>query len=165
MIPFKKITKADFDSIVDYFEGEKRERVRRALQHYCADADHDIFVADVEGMLVLRQEVAKLYVYSMPTLRPGLSIRTMRMVLMQMMEAASVMNYDWLVVGIRMHEKADVKAALPQHFKFAGEEKYSYLSLVRMCKRITEEPSIVAVPVTTLSDSLFANNEDMVPAP
>lgn len=164
MLPFKQLTPEDIDLIGSFFVGEKKERTIRALQRYCKEDNHELSVAIVEGMMVLRQEVSRLYVYAMPTEKPG-TTANMRLCLMQLMEDADKIGNDWLIVGVREHEKALLRSALPHHFKFSGEEKYCFLDIVWFSKQVTEEPSLVAVPVTSYGDSVFANNETMVPSP
>ncbi len=158
MIPFRKITPADTPVISSFMSEEARPRAAKAIDRLCKDPDSDLCMAVVDGMLVFRQESAQLYVYSKPVGRGN-----MRLALMQMMEDASRVGYDWLIVSIRQEEKDDLRAALPHHFKFSGEEKYSYLDLLRFCKRMTDEPSIVAVPTKAYGESVFCNNETMVP--
>lgn len=162
MLPFKTITADDIELIGSFFEGEKRERTMRALNRYCEAGHNELAMVVVENMLVLRQETTHLYVYAMPTEKPGTS-GNMRLVLMQLMESAELVGNEWLIVGVREHEKAMLRSALPHHFKFSGEEKYSYLDIVRLSKRVTDEPSLAAVPTKSYGDSIFANNETMVP--
>ena len=162
MMVFKQVTTNDIDLIGTFFVGEKRERTIRALERYCNDNYHEMTMAVVNDILVLRQEISNMYVYAMPTEKPGTS-GNMRTVLVQLMEDAEIMGYEWLIVGIREHEKALLRSALPHHFKYAGEEKYCYLDIVKFSKQVTDEPSLVAVPVISYTDSIFANNEVMVP--
>ena len=114
MIPFRKITLADAPTIASYFEGEERERAIKVIKSFAKSGTNDMTMAIVDGMLVLRQEASQLYVYSMPVGKGNL-----RLVLMQMMESAAVMGYDWLIVGIRHEEMETLRTALPQHFKFS----------------------------------------------
>ena len=158
MIPFHKITLADAPTIAAYFEGEERERAITVIKSFAKSGESDLAMAIVDGMLVLRQEASQLYVYSMPVGRGNL-----RLVLMQMMESASQMGYDWLIVGIRREEQDRLRMALPQHFKFASEEKFSYLDMMNFGRRIVEENLYVAVPIQDYAESLFHNNETMVP--
>lgn len=158
MIPFKQITPADFELITSYFEGEEKQRCIKALRNVGKNEKYDLTMAIIDGMLVLRQEASSLYVYSMPV-GPG----NLRLVLMQMMESASQMNYDWLIVGIRHEEQETLRAALPHHFKFSGEEKFSYLDMMRFGRRIIDDTLYVAVPVKEYHESVFCNNEAMVP--
>lgn len=158
MIPFRKITLADAPTIAAYFDGEERERAIKAIKSFAKSGESDLSMAIVDGMLVLRQEASQLYVYSMPVGKGNL-----RLVLMQMMESASVMGYDWLIVGIRQEEQDVLRAALPQHFKFSGEEKFSYLDMLNFGRRIVDGSLYVAVPVQSYADSVFHNNEPMIP--
>ena len=160
MIPFRQITLADIPTIADYFEGEERQRAIKTIKSFAKDENIDLSMAIVNGKLVMRQEASTLYVYSMP-LGPG----DLRMVLMEMMESAAVMGYDWLIVGIRQSEKEALRAALPHHFKFSNEEKFSYLDMMRIGRRIVDDTLYVAVPTKDYDDSVFYNNERMVPAP
>ena len=158
MIPFRQITLADAPTIAAYFEGEERERAIKVIKSFAKSGTNDMTMAIVDGMLVLRQEASQLYVYSMPVGKGNL-----RLVLMQMMESAAVMNYDWLIVGIRKEEMDTLREALPQHFKFSTEEKFSYLDMMNFGRRIVDDSLYVAVPVKTYAESVFHNNEAMVP--
>jgi hypothetical protein len=158
MIPFRKITLADAPTIASYFEGEERERAIKVIKSFAKSGTNDMTMAIVDGMLVLRQEASQLYVYSMPVGKGNL-----RLVLMQMMESAAVMGYDWLIVGIRHEEMETLRTALPQHFKFSSEEKFSYLDMMNFGRRIVDESLFVAVPVKAYEESIFVSNEEMVP--
>ena len=158
MIPFRQITLADAPTIAAYFEGDERERAIKVIKSFAKSGSSDLTMAIVDGMLVLRQEASSLYVFSMPVGEGNL-----RLVLMQMMECAAVMNYDWLIVGIRQEEMETLRTALPQHFKFSNEEKFSYLDMMNFGRRIVDESLFVAVPVMNYSESIFRNNEEMVP--
>lgn len=160
MIPFHQVTLSDIPTIANYFEGEERERAIKTIKSFAKDENIDLAMAIVNGMLVMRQEASTLYVYSMP-----LGDGDLRMVLMEMMESASVMEYDWLIVGIRQNEKEALRAALPHHFKFSNEEKFSYLDMMRIGRRIVDDTLFVAVPTKDYDDSVFYSNEPMVPAP
>ena len=157
MIPFKKIDEDDATIIAGFFQSEERDRVIKAVRRACKHGA-DIFMAVVDGMLVLRQETTKLYVYSLP-----IGNGNMRIVLMQLMEDAALVGNDWLIVGIRPEQEDDVLSALPHHFKFIGEEKYSYLDLLRLMVNITDEHCVVAMPTQNYGESVFCNNETMVP--
>ena len=158
MIPFRKITLADAPTIASFFEGDERERAIKAIKRFAKSGESDLCMAIVDGMLVFRQEASQLYVYSMPVGHGNL-----RLVLMQMMQAADLMGYDWLIVGIRQEEQELLRAALPQHFKFSGEEKFSYLDMLNFGRSIVDTNTYVAVPVQDYSGSIFHNNEPMVP--
>ena len=158
MIPFRKITLADAPTIAAYFEGEERERAIKVIKSFAKSGESDLTMAIVDGMLVLRQEASQLYVYSMPV-----GDGNLRLVLMQMMESAAMMNYDWLIVGIRQEEMETLRAALPQHFKFSNEEKFSYLDMLNFGRSIVDTNTYVAVPVLDYNGSIFHNNEPMVP--
>ena len=151
MIPFRKITLADAPTIASYFEGEERERAIKVIKSFAKSGTNDMTMAIVDGMLVLRQEASQLYVYSMPVGKGNL-----RLVLMQMMESAAVMGYDWLIVGIRHEEMETLRTALPQHFKFS-------IDMMNFGRRIVDESLFVAVPVKAYEESIFVSNEEMVP--
>ena len=157
MIPFKKIDEDDATIIAGFFQSEESDRVIKAVRRACKH-EADIFMAVVDGMLVLRQETTKLYVYSLP-----IGNGNMRIVLMQLMEDAALVGNDWLIVGIRPEQEENVLSALPHHFKFIGEEKYSYLDLLRLMVSITDEHCMVAMPTQNYGESVFCNNETMVP--
>ena len=157
MIPVKKIDEDDATIIAGFFQSEERDRVIKAVSRSCKHGA-DIFMAVVDGMLVLRQETTKLYVYSLP-----IGNGNMRIVLMQLMEDAALVGNDWLIVGIRPEQEENVLSALPHHFKFIGEEKYSYLDLLRLMVSITDEHCMVAMPTQNYGESVFCNNETMVP--
>ena len=157
MIPFKKIDEDDATIIAGFFQSEERDRVIKAVRRACKH-EADIFMAVVDGMLVLRQETTKLYVYSLP-----IGNGNMRIVLMQLMEDAALVGNDWLIVGIMPEQEETVLSALPHHFKFIGEEKYSYLDLLRLMVSITDEHSMMAMPTQNYGESVFCNNETMVP--
>ena len=157
MIPFKKIDEDDATIIAGFFQSEERDRVIKAVRRACKH-EADIFMAVVDGMLVLRQETTKLYVYSLP-----IGNGNMRIVLMQLMEDAALVGNDWLIVGIRPEQEENVLSALPHHFKFIGEEKYSYLDLLRLMVSITDEHCMVAMPTQNYGESVVCNNETMVP--
>ena len=157
MIPFKKIDEDDATIIAGFFQSAERDRVIKAVRRACKH-EADIFMAVVDGMLVLRQETTKLYVYSLP-----IGNGNMRIVLMQLMEDAALVGNDWLIVGIRPEQEENVLSALPHHFKFIGEEKYSYLDLLRLMVSITDEHCMVAMPTQNYGESVFCNNETMVP--
>ena len=157
MIPFKKIDEDDATIIAGFFQSEERDRVIKAVRRACKH-EADIFMAVVDGMLVLRQETTKLYVYSLP-----IGNGNMRIVLMQLMEDAALVGNDWLIVGIRPEQEENVLSALPHHFKFIREEKYSYLDLLRLMVSITDEHCMVAMPTQNYGESVFCNNETMGP--
>ena len=159
MIPFRKITLADAPTIASFFEGDERERAIKAIKRFAKSGDSDLCMAIVDGMLVFRQEASQLYVYSMPVGHGNL-----RLVLMQMMQAADLMGYDWLIVGIRQEEQELLRAALPQHFKFSGEEKFSYLDMLNFGRSIVDTNTYVAVPVQDYSGSIFHNHRRRVRA-
>lgn len=159
MIPFIKITEGDLDRLKSFFPEEAHKRVEKAVKRYCSDGRSEISMAIVENTIVLRQEIEDMYVYSMPRGNGNI-----RIICLQMMEGANVMGYDWMVAGVSEVQKSIMKKALPNHFKFISEEKYSYLDIVRFCKIIDNEPTIIAKPTLAYKDSIFFNNEQMVPA-
>ena len=158
MIPFQKITEDDLARLQSYFPEEAHPRVEKAVKRYCSNGRGEISMAIVENTIVLRQEIEDMYVYSMPRGNGNI-----RIICLQMMEGANVMGYDWMVAGVSEKQKSIMKNALPNHFKFISEEKYSYLDIVRFCKIIDNEPTIIAKPTVGYMDSIFYNNEKMVP--
>ena len=159
MVPFKKISEIDLPVIKSYFDEESHSRVEKAVKRYCSDGRSEISMAIVDRAIVLRQEIDEMYVYSMPKGKGNI-----RIICMEMMEGANVMGYDWMVTGVTENQKNIINGALPNHFKFISEEKYSYLDIVRFCKIIDNEPTIIAKPTVQYTDSIFYNNEKMVPA-
>jgi hypothetical protein len=158
MNTFRRLLPTDIPLIASYFDGEERERCISTLQKFSRQESTDISVAVIDGMMVLREEASTLYVYSMPIGKGNL-----RLALMQMMEEADRMKYDWLIVGIRQDQKESLRVALPHHFKFSNEEKFSYLDMMRIGRRIVDDSLYVAVPVKNYSESIFYSNEKMVP--
>ena len=159
MIPFKKITTDDLPVILSFFPEESHGRVRCAVEKYCSNGRDELSMAVVEKAVVFRQEIEDMYLYSMPK-----GSGNIRVICMEMMEGANVMGYDWMVVGVNEAQKSIISGALPGHFKFISEEKYSFMDIVRFCKIIDNEPTIIAQPVVKYTDSIFYNNEKMVPA-
>ena len=159
MIPFKKIKEEDLPTILSYCDPSTHKRITRAFHKYCNGENCEISMAIVENTIVLRQEIEDMYVYSMPKGKGNI-----RIICLQMMEGANVMGYDWMVVGVNENQKSIMNRAMPNHFKFISEEKYSYLDIVRFCKSIDNEPTIIAKPTVSYTDSIFYNNEKMVPA-
>lgn len=159
MVPFNKITETDIPRILSFFEVDAQERVKRALHRYCTDGRSELSMAVVEQAIVFRQEIEDMYLYSMPKGKGNI-----RIICMEMMEGANIMGYDWMVVGVNENQKSIISGALPGHFKFISEEKYSFLDIVRFCKIIDDEPTIIAKPTVQYTDSVFYNNEKMVPA-
>ena len=159
MTPFKKITENDLDLLKSYFPESSHARVEKAVKRYCSGGRSELSMAIVERTIVLRQEIEDMYVYSMPRGNGNI-----RIICLQMMEGANVMGYNWMVAGVSENQKNIMKNALPNHFKFISEEKYSYLDIVRFCKIIDNEPTIIAKPTVGYTDSIFYNNEKMVPA-
>ncbi len=159
MIPFKKITESDLDLLKSHFPESSHSRVEKAVNRYCSGGRSEISMAVVENTIVLRQEIEDMYVYSMPRGNGNI-----RIICLQMMEGANVMGYDWMVVGVSENQQSIMSKALPNHFKYISEEKYSYLDIVRFCKIIDNEPTFIAKPTTAYKDSIFFNNEKMIPA-
>ncbi len=158
MIPFKQITKADTKTIAYFFDGPERRRALLACKHYQEEGSDDICMAIVDGMLVFRQEITQQYVYSMPVGNGNL-----RLVLLQMMEDAARMNYDWMLCGVHAGDRARLMRALPQHFEFGSEEKFSFLDILIFFRWVNEEATYVALPTQTYMQSIFYSNEQMVP--
>ena len=159
MVPFNKITETDIPRILSYFDVDAQERVKRALNRYCTDGRSELSMAIVEQAIVFRQEIEDMYLYSMPKGKGNI-----RIICMEMMEGANIMGYDWMVVGVNESQKSIISGALPGHFKFISEEKYSFLDIVRFCKIIDDERTIIAKPTIGYTESLCYNNEKMVPA-
>ncbi len=159
MIPFQKISESDLPRLLSFFPEDAHKRVQKAVDRYCSGGRSEISMAIVENTIVLRQEIEDMYVYSMPKGNGNI-----RIICLQMMEGANVMGYDWMVVGVSENQKSIMKRALPNHFKFISEEKYSYLDIVRFCKIIDNEPTIIARPTVQYTESIFYNNEQMVAA-
>lgn len=157
MIPFHKITEADIDTIVRHYPENERENAHEAIANHLS-VNASTSWAIVEGQLVLRQEAPAMYIYTCPC---GDGMK--RLALMQMMEDANVMGYDWIIVGIPYACQKAIASALPGHFHFVHESKYSFLELLTLTKSISDEPAVVAVPTMGYSESLFCNNEGMVP--
>ncbi len=139
MVPFNKITEQDTPKILSFFEEDARERVKVALNRYCSDGRCELSMAIVEQAIVFRQEIEDMYLYSMPKGKGNI-----RLICMEMMEGANFMGFDWIVVGVNENQKSIINGALPNHFKFISEEKYSFLDIVRFCKIIDNEPLITA---------------------
>ncbi len=159
MVPFNKITETDTPKILSFFDADAQDRVKLALNRYCSGGRSELSMAVVEQAIVFRQEIEDMYLYSMPKGKGNI-----RIICMEMMEGANIMGYDWMVVGVNEAQKAIINGALPGHFKFISEEKYSFLDIVRFCKIIDNEPSIIAKPTVSYTDSVFYNNEKMVAA-
>ena len=159
MVPFKRIETDDIPRILAFFDPESHKRIERSLLKYCGNGNSEISMTIVDNAFVMRQEIQDMYVYSMPKGKGNI-----RIICMEMMEDANSMGYDWMVVGVNETQKNIINGALPNHFKFISEEKYSYLDIVRLCKSVDNEPTIIAKPTIAYTNSIFYNNEEMVPA-
>ena len=105
--------------------------------------------AIVEGMLVFRFETDGRFTYSMPLGRGNL-----RFALMQMMEDADTMRMSCRLSGLTEKDIDAVKTAMPDYYAFEEEDGAD-----------CDVKKYRAVPLTNYTNSIFFNNEGMVPPP
>jgi len=139
MIPFKKITQGEKITIASFMADINKEEKPVNYEQWLNDADS--FYAIVEGRLVFRRQQEHTYYHSMPYGNGPL-----RYVLMQVLEASTIMGCKCVVTGIVGSEKADVNAAMPGHFSFTEEA----------------DGTVTATALQNFSNSVFNNNESMV---
>ena len=158
MVPFKKLTKADLRLLSSFASVEGSDA---ALSEVCnqMSGEGDVLLTVTDGMLCLRQYVGGVYYYSWPV-----GSGNLRLVLVQIMEDAERFGTSWCIVGVPTAEKDAMERALPSHFLYENSESFSHLSVVRLHKTLHGVvPSLVARPKHGYTDSLFYNNERMVP--
>lgn len=141
MVPFKKITQGERNTIDSFLARQSEKSLLHAIKSF-AD-NEDTYYAIVEDMLVMRREKERTYYYTMPYGRGQL-----RYVLMQLMENAKIMGCKCAIVLVDEDDSCAIESAMPGHFS---------------CNK-TDDGTIIAEAVKDFSDSVFNNNESMVPA-
>lgn len=148
MIPFRNITLADKPAIEKYLINGKCENPEVVFDDILSRRQQtNARYAIMEGMLVFRYETNGRFTYSMPLGRGNL-----RFALMQMMEDADTMRMACGLTGLTEDDVAAVKTAMPGYYVFeeeGGEVSKTYS----------------ATPLTNYTNSIFYNNEGMVPPP
>lgn len=144
MIPFKNVTVADKPVIEKYMTADRQNNADMLFDNIWSRREEtNARYAIVEGMLVFRFETNGRFTYSMPLGRGNL-----RFALMQMMEDADTMRMSCCLSGLSANDMDAVKTAMPGYYAFEEEEgKYK------------------AIPLTNYANSIFFNNEGMVPPP
>ncbi len=141
MVPFKKITQSERQTIDSFLARQSEKSLLHAIKSF-AD-NEDTYYAIVEDMLVMRREKERTYYYTMPYGRGQL-----RYVLMQLMENAKIMGCKCAIVLVDEDDSCAIESAMPGHFS---------------CNK-TDDGTIIAEAVKDFSNSVFNNNESMVPA-
>lgn len=141
MVPFKKITQGERNTIDSFLARQSEKSLLHAIKSF-AD-NEDTYYAIVEDMLVTRREKERTYYYTMPYGRGQL-----RYVLMQLMENAKIMGCKCAIVLVDENDSCAIESAMPGHFS---------------CNK-TDDGTIIAEAVKDFSNSVFNNNESMVPA-
>lgn len=141
MVPFKKITQSERKTIDSFLARQSEKSLLHAIKSF-AD-NEDTYYAIVEDMLVMRHEKERTYYYTMPYGRGQL-----RYVLMQLMENAKIMGCKCAIVLVDEDDSHAIESAMPGHFS---------------CNK-TDDGTIIAEAVKDFSNSVFNNNESMVPA-
>lgn len=141
MVPFKKITQSERKTIDSFLARQSEKSLLHAIKSF-AD-NEDTYYAIVEDMLVMRHEKERTYYYTMPYGRGQL-----RYVLMQLMENAKIMGCKCAIVLVDEDDSCAIESAMPGHFS---------------CNK-TDDGTIIAEAVKDFSNSVFNNNESMVPA-
>ena len=141
MVPFKKITQSERQTIDSFLARQSEKSLLHAIKSF-AD-NEDTYYAIVEDMLVMRHEKERTYYYTMPYGRGQL-----RYVLMQLMENAKIMGCKCAIVLVDEDDSCAIESAMPGHFSYDK----------------ANDDTIIARAVKDFSDSVFNNNESMVPA-
>ena len=141
MVPFKKITSGERQTIETFLASQSEKPLLHAIKSF-AD-NEDTYYAIVENMLVMRREKEQTYHYTMPYGKGQL-----RYVLMQLMENAKIMGCKCVIVLVDEDDSRAIESAMPGHF-----------SCNKAC-----DGTIIAEAVKDFSNSVFNNNESMVPA-
>lgn len=145
MIPFRNLTLADKPVIERFVCESGRDSSDMLFDNLWAERHQtNVRFAVVEAMLVLRFETNGRFTYSMPLGRGNL-----RFALMQMMEDADTMRMACHLAGLTEADVAAVKTAMPGYYVFEEEGDSRFR----------------AVPQTNYTNSIFYNNEGMVPPP
>ncbi len=157
MIPFKKITSGDY-ALVRRYETDAITHVVRSVfvDGAVSPTYQNCKIAVVEDQLVFRFEQQGRFYYTMPSGRGNL-----RYVLMQMLEDAQTANMNCQIVGIPQQMRDDVYSAMPRHFDFVPETADTTFA------GLYDETSsrLTAMPLLGFGQSVFFNNEGMVPPP
>lgn len=141
MIPFKKITQGELQTIEYFLASHEEKTLLGAIKAFAND--QDAYYAIVENMLVMRKQQEHTYKYTMPYGKGQL-----RYVLMQVLENAKIMGCKCFIIDIDENDKEDIERAMPGHFSFSN----------------AEDGTIIAKADKDFSSSVFNNNESMVPA-
>jgi hypothetical protein len=150
MIPFKNVTLADRPVIERFTLSGECENAALSFDNVW-EGRHETNAryAIVEGMLVFRFETDGRFTYSMPLGRGNL-----RFALMQMMEDADTMRMSCRLSGLTEKDIDAVKTAMPGYYAFEEENGAD-----------CDVKKYRAVPLTNYTNSIFFNNEGMVPPP
>lgn len=141
MIPFKKITTGEETAINNFVSKATNNILPESITQFYKQ--EDTYYAIVENRIVFRRQAEHTYYYTMP-----FGSGQLRYVLMQILENATIMGCKCIIVNITEENKDDIERAMPQHFNF-----------------ITDDSGIMnAEAKKSFSNSLFNNNESMVPA-
>jgi len=141
MIPFKKITKGEIPTIDNAFVMYGEKPLLASIKAFANE--EDTYYSIVENMIVMRQQKEHTYYYTMPYGKGQL-----RYVLMQVLENAKIMGCKCFIVKVDTQDKEDIERAMPGHFSFSE----------------AEDGSLIAKADKDFSNSVFNNNESMVPA-
>ena len=142
MIPFKRITPGEKISIARFVTDIENTDDTTNLKTWIDD--EDAYYAIVQGRLIFRKQQDQTYIFSKPYGKGPL-----RYALMQMLEDSAARGSKCVITGIPEEQVTDFKAAMPGHFSFADEGDGTH----------------TATAVKNYSNSVFNNNESMVPAP
>jgi hypothetical protein len=149
MIPFRNITLADKPAIEKYLINGECGNPETVFDEILSRREQtNARYAIVEGMLVFRYETNGRFTYSMPLGRGNL-----RFALMQMMEDADTMRMSCCLSGLSANDVDAIKTAMPGYYAFEAEEG----------GEVSQTYS--ATPLTNYTNSIFYNNEGMVPPP
>ena len=158
MVPFRKLTQSDFPLVASFAaDGGSEPDVLEACRSVAGGGD--VFLTVVEGMLCMRQYVDGVFVYTWP-----MGHGNLRLVLVQLMEDAGRLGASWRMVGVPEGGQASLDSALPAHFDYELWTDGKAPLLRQVLDALTgPRPVYMAMARHVYADSLFYNNERMVP--
>ena len=141
MVPFKKITQGERQTIETFLASQEDKQLLPAIKAFYDNGE--TYYAIVENMLVMRQQREDCYYFTMPYGRGQL-----RYVLMQVLENAKIMGCKCVIVLADEDDTHAIESSMPGHFTITSNGNGSF----------------TAHATKDFSDSVFNNNESMVPA-
>ncbi len=141
MVPFKKITPSERQAIETFLASQEEKPLLSAIKTFCYNGE--TYYAIVENMLVMRQQREDTYYFTMPYGNGQL-----RYVLMQLLENAKIMGCKCTIVLADKDDTRAIESSMPKHFTITNDANGTF----------------TAHATKDFSDSVFNNNESMVPA-